>query len=292
MNSTKYSTARAPGHEHIPIYPRGFIAVRIVQLVLAIIIMGLSAFSIYILPYDGNSYIIAVAVMTFITSIYHLVARFNAPGIFNYWAILGLDIFLVIMWLASFALLASRVAALWYYTGRYSSYYSYSSYSSYDTDYDDAYLIWLAVQAAAASLGGVAFVLYIIALAIHSIALHRHRAAGLHCMPGVLPPSIPGGPAPGVFGGPVQQQQAAAAAAAAAVPYNNSEKIPGAAAPLYQQYPQQPVPAYQQQQPPPPQPPQQQQAYYPEQGYPPQQQQQQQGFYPPQPSQSPVPTQG
>ncbi len=95
--------------------------------------------------------------MTFITSIYQLVARFNAPSIYNYWAILSLDIFFVVMWLASFALLASRVAA-WFsltsysssYSSYYSSYYSSSYYGLSSTDY-----IWLACQAAAASLGGL-----------------------------------------------------------------------------------------------------------------------------------------
>ncbi len=33
---------------------------------------------------------------------YHIVAEFSAPAIYNYWAVVALDIFLVIMWLASF----------------------------------------------------------------------------------------------------------------------------------------------------------------------------------------------
>ncbi|KAK4132571.1 hypothetical protein BT67DRAFT_360130, partial [Trichocladium antarcticum] len=188
----QYSAARAPGHEHIPIYPRGFTGIRIVQLVLAILILGLAAYTVALLAYDGNSFILAVAVMTIVTSIYHLVARYNVPAIYNYWAILGLDIFYVVMWLASFALLAARVAA-WYsavgYSSSYSSYYgSYYGSSSYGYSVGD--LIWLACQATAASLGGLQFVLHIASLVIHSIRLHRHRAAGLHCMPGV-PPTAP-----------------------------------------------------------------------------------------------------
>lgn len=46
MNNSKYSAYRPAGREHIPIYPKGFIALRIVQLVLALIILGLCAYSL------------------------------------------------------------------------------------------------------------------------------------------------------------------------------------------------------------------------------------------------------
>lgn len=57
MNTAQY---RAPGREHIPIYPRGFIAIRIIQLVLSILILALAAYSVALLAYDGNSFILAV----------------------------------------------------------------------------------------------------------------------------------------------------------------------------------------------------------------------------------------
>jgi hypothetical protein len=39
--------ARRPGWEHVPIYPKGFIAIRIVQLVLALIMLGLTSYGIH-----------------------------------------------------------------------------------------------------------------------------------------------------------------------------------------------------------------------------------------------------
>lgn len=36
--------ARPLGREHIPAYPKGFIAIRIVQLVLALIVLGLAGY--------------------------------------------------------------------------------------------------------------------------------------------------------------------------------------------------------------------------------------------------------
>lgn len=44
--SGTYSTGRPVGREHIPVYPRGFVAIRIVQLVVAVVILGLDAYSL------------------------------------------------------------------------------------------------------------------------------------------------------------------------------------------------------------------------------------------------------
>jgi hypothetical protein len=86
------------------------------------------------------------AIASLIVGIYLLVAEFGAPNVYNYWAILGLDIFLVIFWLCSFALLASEVAYIFAYgySYRYSTSYAY-----------DAILAWASCLAAAAGLGGV-----------------------------------------------------------------------------------------------------------------------------------------
>lgn len=43
--------------------------------------------------------------------VYNLVATMAVPVIYNYWAVLGLDIFAVVFWIISFSLLASEVAA-------------------------------------------------------------------------------------------------------------------------------------------------------------------------------------
>ncbi|GAB1311057.1 MARVEL domain-containing protein [Madurella fahalii] len=272
MNNTQHSAARAPGHEHIPIYPQGFIAVRIIQLILAVLIMGLSAYSVYLLAYDGNSFILAVAIMTLISSIYHLVAKYGAPYIYNYWAVLGLDIFFIVMWLSAFALQASRVAPLFAYLSPSYSSYDSSYISGYDSSYDTGYyytytvygISWLGAQAGASALGGIQFILHIVALIIHSIRLHRHRAAGLHCMPGMprtLPNPVTAGPATGGF--------VAAEKSAYELQQQQQQQQP----PIYQH---QTAPAFNPQHQP------QQQGGYPGQG---------QSFYAPQSPQSPPPPQ-
>ncbi|KAI1445885.1 hypothetical protein F5Y02DRAFT_417494 [Annulohypoxylon stygium] len=186
--SSKYSNQRAPGREHIPLYPKGFVAIRIIQLIFSIVCLGLSAFGIAYLVFAGDALLLFTSIATIITSIYCLVADFGPPKAFNYWAILGLDIFLVIFWLISFALLAAQVAAGFAYWHEYSDYYDdYYDVSSYDT----AYKVYGGCLAAAAGLGGVEFLLYIISLSIHGVMLHRHRKAGLKAMPLNVVPGAP-----------------------------------------------------------------------------------------------------
>lgn len=53
--ASKYSSQRVSGKEHIPIYPKGFIAVRIIQLIVGIICLGLSAFGIAYIAFAGDA---------------------------------------------------------------------------------------------------------------------------------------------------------------------------------------------------------------------------------------------
>ena len=61
-----------------------------------------------------------------IITIYYIVATTGAPVLYNYWAVLGLDIFAIIFWLVSFALLASEIAPY------------FDSYYDYDYDNTDS----------------------------------------------------------------------------------------------------------------------------------------------------------
>ncbi|RYP80449.1 hypothetical protein DL769_002476 [Monosporascus sp. CRB-8-3] len=171
-----YSNQRPVGKEHIPLYPRGFVAARIIQLIIGLVCLGLCAFGVTVLAFAGDSLMLFTAIATLIASIYCLVAHFGPPEAYNYWAILGLDIFLLVFWLASFAVLAAQVAPLLAYYSTYSDYYGYY-------DYDAAALTYTGALAGAAGLGGLEFILYIVSLSIHSVMLHRHRRAGLRCMP-------------------------------------------------------------------------------------------------------------
>jgi hypothetical protein len=88
-----------------------------------------------------------------IITIYYLVAEFSAPAIYNYWAVLALDIFLVIMWLASFALLASEVGA--FLSAASSTYYDYYTGDYYTTGLSTAVKTYAAILAAASGIGAL-----------------------------------------------------------------------------------------------------------------------------------------
>ncbi|KAI0532766.1 hypothetical protein GGR58DRAFT_507098 [Xylaria digitata] len=166
-----YVAERVAGREHIPLYPKGFVAVRILQLVLGIICLGLSGFVTGNAPFSGAALTLFISIVTLLSSIYVLIAHFGPPAAYNYWAILGLDIFLVLFWLIAFALLASQAAIILAVGGGI---------------YIDFTIIG-STAAAAAGLGAVNWVAYLVSLILHSIALHRHRKAGLHAMPGKSP---------------------------------------------------------------------------------------------------------
>ncbi|KAI1424527.1 hypothetical protein F5Y12DRAFT_715288 [Xylaria sp. FL1777] len=168
-----YNTERPAGREHILPYPKGFIVARIIQLVLGIICLGLTAYIASLVPISGAVLMLFTSIVCLISSVYILVAHFNSPVAYNYWAILGLDAFHALFWLISFALLASQAALILSYS---SGYYGVTVYG--------------AVAAAGAGLGAVNWVIYVATLVLHSLALHRHRTAGLHAMPG-KPASAP-----------------------------------------------------------------------------------------------------
>lgn len=169
----KYPRQRAAGREHIPLYPKGFIAIRVVQLILALVVTALCAFGIYLLPFSGNCLMIFVvsgicactanlpfsftdvppslqSISTMIVTTWLIVAEFGIPKVYNYWAVLALDIFLVVFWLSSFGLLASQAAYL-LDSSAVCDYYGYC-YSSAPTG---VYLIFTACMAAAAGIGGL-----------------------------------------------------------------------------------------------------------------------------------------
>lgn len=69
---SKYSAARLPGKEHVPLYPKGFIALRIVQLVLGVIILGMTGFLVAIIPFSSVILMLFTALATMIATIYYM----------------------------------------------------------------------------------------------------------------------------------------------------------------------------------------------------------------------------
>lgn len=219
-------------------YPKGFIAIRIVQLVIAVVILGLDAYTLSEILTTSDELNIFTAIATIIITIYYIVVEFSASAwkSYNYWAVLALDIFALIFWLISFALMAAQTAP--FANG-------FTVCGVYECIYyplEGVFLTLFACMATVAGLGGVEFILFIVSLALHSVVMHRHRAAGGHCAPGSSSHhengnhtnhnnTIP------LSGGPVQEEKQQPAPSYATVPQQQQHQQQQQ---YYQQQPQQP----------------------------------------------------
>jgi len=90
-----------------------------------------------------------------ITTVWLLLANFTMPKLYNYWAVLALDIFLVVFNLIAFAVTASEANILFAASRGYLG--SYGTYSTYSTSSEEEGLLlaYLSCMAAAAAVGGV-----------------------------------------------------------------------------------------------------------------------------------------
>lgn len=99
---------------HIVQMPTGFIALRIIQLIFALAVVGLSGFLISQTSggvFSAEAFSTFVAVVTIITLAYKLVAEKAAHGAYNMWAFLSLDIVGCLFWLSAAGALGALRAA-------------------------------------------------------------------------------------------------------------------------------------------------------------------------------------
>ncbi|TVY64218.1 hypothetical protein LSUE1_G008789 [Lachnellula suecica] len=194
---------------HILPLPQAFLALRAVQLVVAIVILGLSAYVVTFIAFNAACLTLFTAIATMIITVYNVVSNTALKSAYNYWAILALDVFALIFWIISMAYLAwTTAAATWYYTDYSCSDYYYYCYKKRDSPLAVRATTDLATyrnsMAAAAGLGGLEFILFAITLIFTAIHLQRHRKAGGHSAPiragtGAAPAAAPAGvaaPAP------------------------------------------------------------------------------------------------
>jgi len=184
-------------HNHILPLPKAVFGLKIAQLVVAIVVLGLCAYGVTYIAFDGDSLMLFTAIATMIITVYYIVAVTAVPTAYNYWAILSLDAFAIIFWIISMSILAWEVAAYSWAYDNYSTCIYYYCYKKRDViaKRDTSLYTYRNALAAAAGLGGLEFILFVITLVITSIHLHRHRKAGGHCTTGALN-TAPAGAAP------------------------------------------------------------------------------------------------
>ncbi|KIM95923.1 hypothetical protein OIDMADRAFT_170476 [Oidiodendron maius Zn] len=177
--------------DHVLQLPRFILILRFVQIVLALAVLGISAYAISNYAVDAEALLIYCAVSTLIVSTYAIVAEMRFPIIYNYWAIMALDAYESLMWLVGMALAADRIATVWKAIDDALHNFCYLGICSRATI--DGIPISDSVNTgknvknatiAAAAFAGILMVLFVICLVFVVLGLMRHRAAGGHCTPG------------------------------------------------------------------------------------------------------------
>ncbi|KAI9777406.1 MAG: hypothetical protein M1839_008919 [Geoglossum umbratile] len=120
------------------------------------------------------------------------------PAWYNCWAALALEIFGVVFWLPAFASLGAWSSINSLYSSYYQSDCHYYGTCNYQTAWQTA--------AAAAGMGGLEFILFLVTLITFSVFLHRHRTQGAPTHFGMQPSYGGGHPAPAGGQQPVDMQ--------------------------------------------------------------------------------------
>jgi len=177
----------------LTIFPIPLLVLRSIQLGTAVAILGLASYGENYASFDGDGLILFTAIATIIITVYIIVSSTATPVAYNYWAILGLDIFAIVFWIVAFPLLASEVAGFDIVAVNIPVTIPGCTYYGYNLCYkkrgvtlvkrDLNLFTYRNALAAAAGLGGLEFALFIVTLVFTSIGLHRHRKAGGHCTP-------------------------------------------------------------------------------------------------------------
>jgi hypothetical protein len=216
-------SATAPlERKHIPLLPPYILLIRIIQLLLGSTLLGLAAygisvystsglgltiFTVHPLPFPMSLYAFFCvssiankrkAVVTLISTLYSLITTHKLLVAYNYWAIIALDIFLIVFWLISFAKGAAEANHYrwlsdfdgWAGVGQ--------SRTWWNTLVADAVLGADQLCVCSPSpLSGVGFgdtnsnsVLYVLSFLVMLYYVNKHRNAGGHCVPYSRQPSV------------------------------------------------------------------------------------------------------
>jgi hypothetical protein len=162
---------------HIPVFPLWVVILRIVQLVLAFIILVLAAFSASKLSVVWSGH--GMAFFTFSWTILYLaylaVSTRVVPLAYNMWAHIGLESLTVLWWLVTWALLASEAAGWDWIDDYYTGYtYGIDGGDYYPSDWKAA----INCVKGAAALGAFEWVSFVVTLVFLGIAVHRTRTTG------------------------------------------------------------------------------------------------------------------
>ncbi|KAI7229351.1 hypothetical protein KC343_g4712 [Hortaea werneckii] len=160
--------------DHMLEMPKAVWILHILQLIIAVLVTALSAFMVYVIPYDATIFSVFTGSYTILILIYYFVAVHASPKLYNWIALLVLEVLALVFWLACFAALGAHYAFLVFYA----NYYVYDSYYRKR----DLYMLgnaYTGILIACLAISIVNFILYCVTLGFMCTAIHSHRKAGL-----------------------------------------------------------------------------------------------------------------
>lgn len=171
--------------------PKWLLIVRAFQIVISIIVLGISSYGVYWVVFNSYAFTIFLSVVTIIIVLYGvLTSKIPKWSVaYNYWAVLALDIFGVIFWLSAMGALAALRASFIYevfvngcgHSGGIGGGYCYKKREiTKRAVAGDGYL---AAMSAAAGMSAINFVLFVVTLVFTGLALHRARKEAATSVP-------------------------------------------------------------------------------------------------------------
>ncbi|UKZ75486.1 hypothetical protein TrVFT333_003172 [Trichoderma virens FT-333] len=106
------ASERPRGQEHIPDYPKAWIWMRVLQIVIGLVVLFLSIHALeeFHVPTGIQVVMIVIAASTVGISILLIIAQFASPRIFRYWAPLLFDVSVFVAWAVSAPLLVEQTS--------------------------------------------------------------------------------------------------------------------------------------------------------------------------------------
>jgi len=273
--------AGVPKQQYVQQTPTWVVVIRGFQILLSIIILGIAGYLMHGKVLDENAFALVCCIFTWIVVGYTLATEkaSSARGAYNIWAVMALDLFMAILWLASLGANAALRAA---FNAKVRVGGCYSTGSAFDSHYCDVYRrlarrgnegalasdTGLVLIATIAGLSALQWIFFIVTLVFHGHTFRLWHAANKTPsannanleMNAQSAPMMGAQPQPYVqqTGVPVQQQQPQqfqnAAPAYTPQPYPQQTELPSpAGTPVpqqqygYQNQPQQPYGQPQQQ---------------------------------------------
>ncbi|KAF2109600.1 hypothetical protein BDV96DRAFT_651584 [Lophiotrema nucula] len=163
--------------------PRWTLLLHGIQIILAIIILGLSAYGVRWIAYNALIYALVVCICTLGVALYIIASSLFIHKLYNGYVVFAFHIWMIIFWLVDLGLVAN-LARIWgTYDGYLGGYYSYYSYYYAKRDLhqfakrdDTTYKAYYGALAAGAFFAAVQFALWVVGAIIVGIYLNKNRS--------------------------------------------------------------------------------------------------------------------